>query len=89
MCLGVPGRIREITQERPLRTGRVEFAGIAKDVCLEYVPDAGPGDWVVVHVGFAISRLDESEASRTLEYLREIGDLGELDAAGAPVEDVP
>jgi hydrogenase expression/formation protein HypC len=83
MCLGVPGRILQITQDGVLRTGRVEFGGIAKNVCLSYVPEAGPGDWVIVHVGFAISQLDESEAARTLEYLREIGDLEGLEAEAA------
>ena len=79
MCLGVPGKILEITQENPLRAGRVEFGGITKDVCLACVPEAGPGDWVIVHVGFAISQLDEAEAQRTFEYLREIDELGELE----------
>ncbi|HRI62872.1 MAG TPA: HypC/HybG/HupF family hydrogenase formation chaperone [Polyangium sp.] len=75
MCLGIPGKILDV-HEGDLRTGRVAFAGIVRDICLEYVPEAQVGDWVIVHVGFAISRLDESEAQRTLEYLKEMGDLG-------------
>lgn len=80
MCLGVPGRIVEITQN-DLRTGKVAFGGIIRDVCLEYVPEAEVGDWVIVHVGFAISRMDEAEAARTLAYLEEMGES--VDAAEA------
>jgi hydrogenase expression/formation protein HypC len=79
MCLGVPGKILEIlsvsTEEGDLRTGRVSFGGVVREVCLEYVPEANVDDWVIVHVGFAISRLDEAEASRTLAYLEEMGAL--------------
>ena len=78
MCLGIPGKIISIDPNTPLRTGRVEFGGIVKDVCLAYVPEAGIGDYVIVHVGFAISKLDQAEAARVFEYLAEIGDLGEL-----------
>ncbi len=80
MCLGVPGRIVSI-DENPLgmTMGRVSFGGIKKDVCLAYVPEVKLGDYVVVHVGFAITVVDEAEAERTLEYLREMDDLGELD----------
>lgn len=80
MCLGVPGRIVKI-ERNPLgmTMGRVSFAGIVKDCCLAYTPDVEVGDYVVVHVGFAISKVDEAEAARTLEYLREMDDLGELD----------
>lgn len=79
MCLGVPGKILEIlsvsTEEGGLRTGRVSFGGVMREVCLEYVPEANVDDWVIVHVGFAISRLDEAGASRTLAYLEEMGEL--------------
>lgn len=77
MCLGVPGRIVEVTEERGLRMGRVEFGAALRTVCLEYLPDAVPGEWVLVHVGFALSRLDEAEAARVFELLREIDALGE------------
>lgn len=80
MCLGVPGKIVEIT-EGELRTGKVAFGGISREVCLEYVPEATLGDWVIVHVGFAISRLDEAEAARTLAYLDEMGELAEAKEA--------
>jgi hydrogenase expression/formation protein HypC len=81
MCLGIPGRVLSI-MEGPLRTGKVAFAGIAKDVCLAYVPEAREGDYVIVHVGFAIARVDEAEALRVFSYLDSIEELGELDVEG-------
>ena len=74
MCLGVPGRIIEV-EEGALRMGQVAFCAITKTVCLSFVPEAGPGDYVIVHVGFAISRLDEAEASRVFDYLDKLGEL--------------
>lgn len=70
MCLGIPGRITGIEQRDGLRTGTVDFGGVRKRVCLAYTPDAGPGDYVIVHVGFAISVVDAAEAERTLTVLR-------------------
>jgi hydrogenase expression/formation protein HypC len=78
MCLGVPGRIVDVTDGTSLRMGRVSFGGITREVCLAYVPEADAGDWVIVHVGFAISRIDEAEAAQVFEYLRQIGELDEL-----------
>jgi len=80
MCLAVPGKIISINEnEDPiLHTGKVSFGGIVKEVNLAYVPEAQVGDYVIVHVGFAISKLDEAEAQKTFEYLREIGELEEL-----------
>lgn len=77
MCLGIPGRILSITEDG-LRTGKVSFGGIVKDVCLAYVPEARVGDYVIVHVGFAICRVDEQEATRVFELLREMEELGEI-----------
>jgi hydrogenase expression/formation protein HypC len=79
MCLGVPGRIVRI-DANPLgmTTGRVNFGGITKDVCLAYVPDAQVGDYVVVHVGFAIAKVDEAEAQAVFDYLKSMGELDEL-----------
>lgn len=79
MCLGVPGKIIEI-QENPIgmTMGKVDFAGIVKEVCLAYVPDAQTGDYVVVHVGFAISKVDEQQAADVFNFLQNMGDLGEL-----------
>ena len=80
MCLAIPGRILDISGDDPImRTGRVDFGGIVKEVNLAYVPEAQAGEYVIVHAGFAISTLDEAEASKVFEYLREIGDLDELE----------
>ncbi len=79
MCLAIPGRIETITRHDPVtRSGRVNFGGILKEVNLAYVPEAGVGDYVIVHVGFAIARVDAAEARRTFEYLKDIEDLTEL-----------
>jgi hydrogenase expression/formation protein HypC len=80
MCLAVPGKILSIADEGPmLRMGRVSFGGIVKAVNLAYVPEAGVGDYVIVHVGFAISTLDQQEADRVFEYLRQMDELQELE----------
>jgi hydrogenase expression/formation protein HypC len=73
MCLGIPGKVLDV-RAGDLRMGRVAFGGIVREVCLEYVPEAEVGDWVIVHVGFAISRIDDAEAARTLAYLEEMGE---------------
>lgn len=79
MCLAVPGRIVSIEGDDPLlRSGRVDFSGAVKIVNLAYVPDAQVGDYVLVHVGFAISTVDEEEARTVLDYLRQMGELAEL-----------
>lgn len=81
MCLGVPGKILSIQGEDPLtRTARVSFGGIVKEVNLAYAPEAGIGDYVIVHVGFAISKVDEKEAGQVFEYLRQMDELRELEA---------
>ena len=82
MCLAIPGKITSISGDDhdPLsRMGRIDFGGVLKEACLAYVPEAKPGDYVIVHVGFAISVLDESEAKKVFEYLREMEDLSELE----------
>lgn len=80
MCLAVPGKIVSIEGADPLlRSGRVDFAGIVKQINLAYVPEAKVGDYVLVHVGFAISTIDESEARQVFDYLRQMGDLAELE----------
>ena len=84
MCLAIPGRIESLAGDDPLtRTGRVSFDGIVKSVSLACVPDAGVGDYVIVHVGIAISKLDEEAARQTLDYLKQIGELTELEGDGA------
>ncbi len=80
MCLAVPGRILSIEGDDPvLRAGRVDFAGIVKRVNLSYVPEASVGDYVLVHVGFAISTVDEAEARQVFAYLKEMGDLADIE----------
>jgi hydrogenase expression/formation protein HypC len=75
MCLGVPGKIQEIYEVESLKMGKVDFGGVVREVCLEYVPEAEVGDYAVVHVGFAISLVSEEDAQATLEMLREIIDF--------------
>jgi hydrogenase expression/formation protein HypC len=79
MCLAIPGKVIETLESGGLRMGRVSFAGAIKQICLEYTPEARPGDYVLVHVGFALSRIDESEAERTFKALEELGQLTELE----------
>jgi hydrogenase expression/formation protein HypC len=83
MCLAIPGKIVSIRGEDPLeRTGKIDFGGIFKDASLAYVPEAVVGDYVIVHVGFALSRVDEAEAQKIFEYLKEMEDLSELKEGG-------
>lgn len=90
MCLAVPGKITSISGDDPLlRTGKVDFGGILKEVSLAYVPEAKPGDYVIVHVGFALSRVDEEEAKQVFEYLREMQELSELQESEAGVAPAP
>ena len=80
MCLGIPGRIVEIHQDEGLAMGLVDFGGVRREVCLAYVEDqVEPGDYALVHVGFAIAKVDEDEARRTFEALRQMSQLEELD----------
>ena len=76
MCLAVPGRVIETFSDGEIRMAKVSFGGVTRRVCLEYTPDATPGDYVLVHVGFALSRIDEAEAQRTFALLRELDALG-------------
>jgi hydrogenase expression/formation protein HypC len=75
VCLAIPGKVLEIQEAGPLRSARVQFGGIVRQVSLNFVPEAGLGDYVMVHVGFAISRIDASEAERTYKILEEMGAL--------------
>jgi len=72
MCLGVPGQITDIFQKQGLRMGKIDFGGAIRETCLEYVPEAKVDDYVIVHVGFALSILSEKEAKETLDLLNEI-----------------
>lgn len=78
MCLAVPGKIESITGEDLARMARVSFSGVIREVSLAYVPEAEIGDYVLVHVGFAISKIDEEEAQKVFEYLVAMGEAGEL-----------
>ncbi len=77
MCLAIPGRVEEISAEGGLRIGRVNFGGVVKRVCLDYVPEVEAGDYTIVHVGFAISKIDEATAEQTLAEFRALGVLDE------------
>ncbi|HJS41918.1 MAG TPA: HypC/HybG/HupF family hydrogenase formation chaperone [Gemmatimonadales bacterium] len=79
MCLGIPGRVVEVHETQGLPMGVVDFGGVRREVCLAYVADEiKPGDYAIVHVGFAIAKVDEEEAKRTFEVLREMSQLDEL-----------
>ena len=80
MCLAVPGKIMSIAGEDLTKTGRVSFGGVIKEVNLAYVPEAKIGDYVIVHVGFALSTVDEEEAQHVFDYLAEMGELNELES---------
>ncbi len=73
MCLGIPGKVTEIRDEAGLAMGKVDFGGVRKDACLAYLPEIEVGDYVIIHVGFAISKVDEAEALKTLEILNTMG----------------
>jgi hydrogenase expression/formation protein HypC len=75
MCLAIPGKVEEILTEGDLRIGRVNFGGVVKRVCLDYVPDVEVGDYTIVHVGFALSKIDEATALQTLDDFRAMGVL--------------
>ncbi len=77
MCLAIPGKVESITVENDLRVGRVNFGGVVKRVCLDYVPELEVGDYTIVHVGFALSKIDEESAEKTLALFQEMGVLEE------------
>ena len=80
MCLAIPGKVLSISGDDPVtRMGRIDFSGVIKQVSLAYVPGIQVGDYVIVHVGFALSKVDEAEAQKIFEYLKEMEDLSELE----------
>ncbi len=89
MCLGIPGKVIEVRDEAGLAMGRVDFGGVRKDACLAYVQDVKVGDYVIVHVGFAISKVDEEEALRTLELLDQMGAMEQELATMGPGMSAP
>jgi hydrogenase expression/formation protein HypC len=84
MCLAVPGRVVEVQDFQGIKMGKADFGGIVKRICLEYTPDVQVGDYVVVHVGFALSKVDQEEAARTYQLLEEMNQLAELEVAEVP-----
>jgi hydrogenase expression/formation protein HypC len=84
MCLAIPGRILETYDHNGLRMAKVQFGGVTRESCVEYVPSAQVGDYVLVHVGFALSVVDQAEAERTFKLLEEMGQLAELSAPEEP-----
>lgn len=79
MCLAIPGKVETITGDDPItRMGRINFGGVIKEASLAYVPEVQVGDYVIVHVGFALSKVDEKEAHKVFGYLKQIGELDEL-----------
>jgi hydrogenase expression/formation protein HypC len=84
MCLGVPGKVVDVFEEDGIRMGSVDFGGITRKACLEYAPEVELGSWVVIHVGFAISVVDEEEAKRSYELLAEMGNLEDVDLPQTP-----
>ena len=76
MCLGIPGKITDIYQSNGLRMAKIDFGGVTREACLEYVPEAEIGDYTLIHVGFALNLISEQEALETLDLLRQINDLG-------------
>ena len=86
MCLGIPGRVVKTFQEHDVLMGKVDFGGVSKQVCLEHVPDVEIGQYVLVHVGFALSKIDEDEARRVFTFLDEMKQLDELEVPEDAVE---
>ena len=88
MCLAVPGRVQQIYEESGTRMGKVDFGGVIKDVCLEFLPEIEVGNYAIVHVGFAISRVDEQSARQTLQTFEELGllqkEFGENESVTMP-----
>jgi len=79
MCLAVPGRVAEAYRENDVLMGKVDFSGVIRRVCLAHVPDVRVGDYVLVHVGFALSKIDADEAKKVFEFLSELRELGDLE----------
>ena len=85
MCLAIPGKVEGITGSDPItRMGRINFGGVIKEASLAYLPDVRIGEYVLVHVGFALSKIDEEEAKKVFQYLEQIGELSELAEAQFP-----
>ena len=86
MCLGIPGKVIETSTESDVLMGKVDFGGVAKRVCLAHTPDAQPGSYVIVHVGFALQLIDEEEARQIFAFLEKMNELEELRIAQSPAD---
>jgi len=84
MCLAIPGKVLDTYDRRGVQMAKVQFGGVTRETCVEYVPGVKTGDYVLVHVGFALSIVDEAEAERTFKLLEEMNQLGELEAMQPP-----
>lgn len=80
MCLGIPGKVVETYHQHDMLMGKVDFGGVAKQVCLAHTPDVEPGKYVIVHVGFSLQEIDEHEAEQVFRFLKDLDELGELEA---------
>ena len=89
MCLAIPGKITNIHEDNGMRMASTDFGGVIKRVCIEYTPDAQLGDYILVHVGFALHKIDEEEAARTFALLEELGQLDELESPQSDAELTP
>ncbi len=88
MCLAIPGKVVEMHESEGILLGKVDFGGIVKQVCLQYTPDVKMGEYVIVHVGFSLSKMDEEEAARTYKLLEELNQLSELDVPDVSQEEL-
>ena len=79
MCLGIPGQILTIYEDHGTKMAKIDFGGVTREACVEVIPEAKPGDWTIVHAGFALNLLSEEEANETLDMLREMSELAELE----------
>ena len=83
MCLGIPAKVIELYEANGMKMAKVDFGGALKEACMEYLPEVKIGDYTIIHVGFGLSILDEKEAFETMELLRQIDSLGEMEESGA------
>ena len=79
MCLGIPGQIKSIYEDHGTKMAKVDFGGVSREVCIEVIPEAKPGDWTIVHAGFALNLLSEEEAQETLDILQQMAEFADLE----------
>ena len=79
MCLGIPGKILSVYEDHGTKMAKIDFGGVTREACVEVIPEAQPGDWTIVHAGFALNLLSEDEAQETLEILQQMSELADLE----------